>query len=85
MSDMESYEDRIRVLLQGVLNLNKDDTISLMFIIIHTSLIFSEVKNSDSLSQRFLPQIEAVLRLLERKTQKTLGTLITELDVLYSS
>ena len=82
---MESYEDRIRVLLQGVLNLNKDDTISLMFIIIHTSLIFSEVKNSDSLSQRFLPQIEAVLRLLERKTQKTLGTLIEELDVLYSS
>ena len=82
---MESYEDRIRVLLQGVLNLNKDDTISLMFIIIHTSLIFSEVKNSDSLSQRFLPQIEAVLRLLERKTQKTLDTLIEELDVLYSS
>ena len=82
---MESYEDRIRVLLQGVLNLNKDDTISLMFIIIHTSLIFSEVKNSDSLSQRLLPQIEAVLRLLERKTQKTLDTLIEELDVLYSS
>ena len=53
-----------------------------MFIIIHTSLIFSEVKNSDNLSERFLPQVEA-LRLLERKTQKTLETLITELDVLY--
>jgi len=81
---MDTYEDRIRVLLQGVLNLNESDTVSLYFIIIHTSLIFSEVKNSDDLSERFLPQIEAVLRLLERKTQKSLGTLITELDVLYS-
>ena len=81
---MDTYEDRIRVLLQGVLNLNERDTVSLAFIIIHTSLIFSEVKNSDTLSERFLPQIEAVLRLLERKTQKSLDTLITELDVLYS-
>jgi hypothetical protein len=81
---MDTYEDRIRVLLQGVVNLNESDTVSLAFIIIHTSLIFSEVKNSDDLSERFLPQIEAVLRLLERKTQKSLGTLITELDVLYS-
>ena len=81
---MDTYEDRIRVLLQGFLNLNESDTVSLMFIIIHTSLIFSEVKNSDNLSERFLPQIEAVLRLLECKTQKTLETLITELDVLYT-
>ena len=81
---MDTYEDRIRVLLQGVVNLNESDTVSLAFIIIHTSLIFSEVKNSDTLSERFLPQIEAVLRLLERKTQKSLDTLITELEVLYS-
>ena len=57
---MDTYEDRIRVLLQGVVNLNENDTVSLAFIIIHTSLIFAEVKNSDNLSERFLPQIEAV-------------------------
>ena len=81
---MDTYEDRICVLLQGVVNLNESETVSLMFIIIHMSLIFSEVKNSDNLSERFVPQIEALLRLLECKTQKTLGTLIAELDVLYS-
>ena len=81
---METHQDRINTLLSGIMNLNQNDTISLTFIIIHTSIIFAEVKDNDTLSETFLPQIEVLLTLLELKTQKTFGTLVTELDTIYS-
>ena len=81
---MDTHQNRIDTLLNGIVNLNQNDTISLTFIIIHTSLLFSEIKDNDSLSEIFLPQIEVLLTLLEHKTQKSLGTLVSELDTLYS-
>ena len=62
------------------MNLNQNDTLTLTF----TSIIFSEVKDNDVLSETFLPQIEVLLTLLELKTQKSFGTLVTELDTIYS-
>ena len=47
-------------------------------------VLFSEVKDNNRLSEIFLPQIEVLLTLLEHKTQKTFGTLVTELDTIYS-
>ena len=81
---MDTHQDRIDSLLQGIMNLNQNDTLTLTFIIIHTSIIFSEVKDNYVLSETFLPQIEVLLTLLEHKTQKSLGTLVSELDTLYS-
>jgi len=81
---MDTHQDRINTLVSGIVNLNQNDTISLTFIIIHTSIIFSEVKENDVLSETFLPQIEVLLTLLEHKTQKSFGTLVTELDTIYS-
>jgi hypothetical protein len=81
---MDTLQNRIDTLLRGIMNLNQNDTISFTFIIIHTSIIFAEVKDNDTLSETFLPQIEVLLTLLELKTQKTFGTLVTELDTIYS-
>ena len=81
---MDTHQDRIDSLLQGIMNLNQNDTLTLTFIIIHTSIIFSEVKDNDALLETFLPQIEVLLTLLEHKTQKSFGTLVTELDTIYS-
>ena len=81
---MDTHQDRIDSLFQGIMNLNQNDTLTLTFIIIHTSIIFAEVKDNDTLSETFLPQIEVLLTLLEHKTQKSLGTLVSELDMLYS-
>jgi len=77
---MDTHQDRIDSLLQGIMNLNQNDTLTLTF----TSIIFSEVKDNDVLSETFLPQIEVLLTLLEHKTQKSFGTLVTELDTIYS-
>ena len=77
---MYTHQDRIDSLLQGIMNLNQNDTLTLTF----TSIIFSEVKDNDVLSETFLPQIEVLLTLLEHKTQKSFGTLVTELDTIYS-
>ena len=66
------------------MNLNQHDTLTLTFIIIHMGVLFSEVKDNNRLSEIFLPQIEVLLTLLEHKTQKTFGTLVTELDTIYS-
>ena len=79
---MDTHQKRIDTLLSGIVNLNQNDTISLTFII--TSVLFSEIKDNDSLSEIILPQIEVLLTLLEHKTQKSLGTLVSELDTLYS-
>ena len=59
---METHQDRINTLLSGIMNLNQNDTISLTFII--TSVLFSEIKDNDSLSEIILPQIEVMLTLL---------------------
>ena len=64
---MDTHQDRINTLVSGIVNLNQNDTISLTFIIIHTSLLFSEIKNNHSLSEIFLSQIEVLLTLLEHK------------------
>jgi hypothetical protein len=77
---MDTHQVRIDSLLQGIMNLNQNDTLTLTF----TSIIFSEVKDNDVLSETFLPQIEVLLTLLEHKTQKSFGTLVTELDTIYS-
>ena len=61
---MDTHQDRINTLVSGIVNLNQNDTISLTFIIIHTSLLFSEIKDNDSLSEIILPQIEVLLTLL---------------------
>ena len=81
---MDTHQDRIDSLLQGIMNLNQRDTLTLTFIIIHMGVLFSEVKDNNRLSEIFLPQIEVLLTLLEHKTQKTFGTLVTELDTIYS-
>ena len=81
---MDTHQDRIDSLLQGIMNLNQHDTLTLTFIIIHMGVLFSEVKDNNRLSEIFLPQIEVLLTLLEHKTQKTFGTLVTELDTIYS-
>ena len=80
---MDTHQDRIDSLLQGIMNLNQRDTLTLTFIIIHMGVLFSEVKDNNRLSEIFLPQIEVLLTLLEHKTQKTFGTLVTELDTIY--
>ena len=81
---MDTHQDRIDSLLQGIMNLNQHDTLMLTFIIIHMGVLFSEAKDNNRLSEIFLPQIEVLLTLLEHKTQKTFGTLVTELDTIYS-
>ena len=50
----------------------------------HMAFLFKEIKASDILSEIFLPQIEVLCLLLERKTQKTFETIFTELDTMYS-
>ena len=80
---MDTHQDRIDSLLQGIMNLNQHDTLTLTFIIIHMGVLFSEVKDNNRLSEIFLPQIEVLLTLLQHKTQKTFGTLVTELDTIY--
>ena len=79
---MDTHQDRIDLLLRGIMNLNQHDTLTLTFIIIHMGVL--EVKANNRLSEIFLPQIEVLLTLLEHKTQKTFGTLVTELDTIYS-
>ena len=59
---MDTHQKRIDTLLSGIVNLNQNDTISLTFII--TSVLFSEIKDNDSLSEIILPQIEVLLTLL---------------------
>ena len=48
------------------------------------AFLFQEIKASDILSENFLPQIEVLCVLLERKTQKTFETIFRELDTMYS-
>ena len=81
---MDTHQDRINSLAQGILNLQQNDTVTLTFIVIHMAFLFQEIKASDILSEIFLPRIEVLCRLLERKTQKTFETIFTELDTMYS-
>ena len=83
---MDTHQDRINSLTQGILNLQQNDTVTLTFIVMHMAFLFSrsEIKASDFLSEIFLPQIEVLCLLLERKTQKTFETIFTELDTMYS-
>ena len=81
---MDTHQDRINSLAQGILNLQQNDTVTLTFIVIHMAFLFQEIKASDILSEIFLPRIEVLCLLLERKTQKTFETIFTELDTMYS-
>ena len=81
---MDTHQDRINSLAQGILNLQQNDTVTLTFIVIHMAFLFQEIKASDILSEIFLPRIEVLCGLLERKTQKTFETIFTELDTMYS-
>ena len=81
---MDTHQDRINSLTQGILNLQQNDTVTLTFIVIHMAFLFQEIKASDILSETFLPQIEVLCVLLELKTEKTFETILTELDTMYS-
>jgi hypothetical protein len=81
---MDTHQDRINSLAQGILNLQQNDTVTLTFIVIHMAFRFQEIKASDILSETFLPQIEVLCVLLELKTEKTFETILTELDTMYS-
>ena len=81
---MDTHQDRINSLAQGIVNLQQNDTVTLTFIVMHMAFLFKEIQASDILSETLLPQIEVLCALLERKTQKTFETIFTELDTMYS-
>lgn len=77
-----THQIRLNLKLQNIVNFNRNDVQSLRDIVISINRLFSEVKDS-VFSQKFLPQIEVLVLLLESKTQKKIEHIITDLNTNY--
>ena len=78
-------QNRINSVQQNICNLNQNDYQSLAIVVINTSQIFSEVKDSMFLSANILPQLELTVLSLESKTQNSFQNIITDLNTHFHS